>query len=67
MIVPIKVEMNATIELKVGDEIELLTTCYLKNRTVVTRVVEGEKRTYAVFENNTYRPITSYGRTWRKL
>ena len=67
MIIPIKVEMNATIELNAGDRVELLNSEIYGERATVKRVVESRKMTYAVLTNNTYRPITSYGRTWRKL
>lgn len=56
------------IELKVGDEVEIdIHQKSWTRKVVITKLIETNKGTYAVFDNWTFRSITSYGRTWRKV
>lgn len=56
------------IELKPGDKVEIdFKSQYWKRTLTVTRLVESKYQTYAVFSNGTYRPMSTYGFTWRKV
>jgi hypothetical protein len=57
------------VELKPGDRVELdgFETDWFNRPFYVVRLVETRNTTYAIFSNKTWRPISSYGRTWRKL
>lgn len=56
------------IDLKPGDRVEFDHTYETRrNGYYIRRIVETSKHTYAVFNNCTWRPITSYGKTWWKV
>ena len=63
MLVDVKLDVNAKEELNPGDTVR----CLIYNENfVVRRVVESEKNIYAVF-GGMWRPISTYGKTWRKV
>lgn len=64
----VDVLVPSKIDLKPGDRVEIDYT-YRKSRNgyYIRRIVETSKHTYVVFTNDTWRPITSYGKTWWKV
>lgn len=57
-----------TIDLNVGDKVVFgFTLCPRRNGYTVTRLVETKHGVYAVFDNGTWRPMSTYGVTWRKV
>lgn len=58
-----------TVDIKPGDEVRLLRGEYVRRGVVVTvrRITVRDGLTYAVFSNHTWRPMSSYGRTWEKV
>ena len=54
------------IELNVDDAILLESEGKLPKLTFIRRIVENSRGTYVVFENNTWRSIETYNKTWRK-
>ena len=63
-----------SIDVKPGDQVELMydgcgkpITLERRRYTAVLRLTERDGLVYAVFYNNTWRPISSYGRTWKKV
>lgn len=55
------------IELKPGDKVELDFKYGYCAKVYVRRLVETHCQTYAVLSNSTYRPMSTYGITWRKV
>jgi hypothetical protein len=55
------------IELKPGDQVELDVKYGAPRKVYVIRLVESLHKTYAVLSNGTYRPMSTYGFTWRKV
>ena len=56
------------IELKPGDKVEIdFYNNYWCRTVTVRRLVETGCHTYAVLSNSTYRPMSTYNRTWRKV
>lgn len=55
------------IELKPGDKVELDFKYGAPSKVYVRRLVETHCHTYAVLSNSTYRPMSTYGFTWRKV
>lgn len=64
----VTISTRATIELKPGDVVVLdkMTTDIWGRPVRVERIVESRKTLYAIFSNKTWRPLSSYGRTWMK-
>lgn len=66
----VRVMTPVAIEIKPGDKV-----LFTKKRdalpfarsATVTRLTETNGHTFAVLSNCTWRPITSYGRTWKKV
>jgi hypothetical protein len=56
------------VDLKPGDKVEV-DWMYKGCRKIlcIKRIVETKYHTYAVLSNSTWRPISSYGYTWRKV
>lgn len=62
------VTLPVEIELCPGDKVILMDEfCQNQVEETIVRLTETEWGTYAVFTNDTWRPITSYGLTWRKV
>ena len=60
--VPVEVDLN------IGDKVVFdFTTCPRRSGYTVRRLVETEYGVYAVFNNGTWRPMSTYGKTWRKV
>ena len=60
--VPEKITVN------VGDRVVFgFTSCPRRNGYEVVRLVETVNGVYAVFNNGTWRPMSTYGITWRKV
>ena len=57
------------VHIEPGDVVELSVDGWwnLAHNTTVRRVVESKYHTYVVLDNNTWRPMSSYGVTWRKV
>ena len=55
------------IELKPGDKVEVDFNKPWVGVPYVVRLVESRYQTYAVLSNGTYRPMSTYGLTWRKV
>jgi hypothetical protein len=55
------------IELKPRDKVEIDFNKPWVKVTYVVRLVESLHKTYAVLSNGTYRPMSTYGFTWRKV
>ena len=55
------------IELKPGNMVEIDFNYGCPAIVTVMRLVETRNKTYAVLSNCTYRPISTYGFTWRKV
>ena len=62
MLTKVKVTKEVEVELNPGDVVIL--DGY--NTTGIRRLVETYNNTYAVFHNETWRPLSTYGKTWRK-
>lgn len=66
----ISVMKPVSVDIKPGDDV-LLTEKWdavpFGRRATITRITETRGRIYAVLSNDTWRPITSYGRTWKKV
>lgn len=63
--------MNVVVKVKRSKEISLLPNDIIMDlssskRSRVTRIVESKLRTYVVLTDGTWRPLSSYGKTWRK-
>ena len=62
------VTLPVEIELSPGDKVILFDEWFqTKTESRIVRLTETEWGTYAVFSNDTWRPITSYGVSWRKV
>lgn len=56
------------VELSPGDKVEVdFMNKNWKTTTYVRRLVETKLHTYAVLSNGTWRPMSTYGLTWRKV
>lgn len=56
------------VTLNVGDKVEFdFTMSPRRNGYAVRRLVETRNGLYVVFNNNTWRPMSTYGKTWRKV
>ncbi len=68
----VEVLLPSEIELKPGDEV-ILNIDKIKGTVSTVRVyhvkklVETKYGTYAVFNNRTWRPMSTYNITWRKV
>ena len=63
--------MNVVVKVKRSKEISLLPNDIIMDlssskRSRVTRIVESKLHTYVVLTDGTWRPLSSYGKTWRK-
>lgn len=59
-----------SIDIKPGDKVEIQFRYRCKRQlrdVIVRRLVETDHGTYAVLSNHTWRPLSSYGRTWKKV
>ena len=63
MIVVVNVNRCKEISLQPNDIIMDLSS---SKHSRVTRVVENRLHTYVVLTDGTWRPLSSYGKTWRK-
>ena len=60
--VPMEVNLNP------GDRVNFDFTVYpRRNGYYIRRIVENRNGVYVVFNNNTYRPMSTYGKTWWKV
>ena len=60
--VPVEITVN------VGDRVVFdFTSCPRRNGYTVRRLVETKHGVYAVFDNDTWRPMSTYGITWKKV
>ena len=59
-----KMTLKTKLELHPGDKI--VTIPYNRIYTV-TRITENQNQLYVVFSNGVWRPLTTYGKTWKKL
>lgn len=65
MLVKVKRIEEVLESIKPGDEVTMLNK---PNRLYkVLRLVETPEHIYAVFDDWTWRPVSSYGRTWAKV
>jgi hypothetical protein len=57
------------VELLPGDKVELdgIEKSYFGRPYRIVRLVENGNHVYAVFNNDTWRPLSTYGITWRKV
>ena len=58
-----------TVDIKPGDEVELKIECCSRiflEIAKVKRITERDGLIYVVFDNDTWRPFRTYGRTWWK-
>lgn len=69
MLCKVNAMVTKDVMLKPGDRVELdgLTSGFLNRPFTITRVVENRKQTYVVFNNSTWRPLSTYGKTWEKI
>lgn len=69
MITKVKVTKEVEIELKPGDRVALdgLTQSLIGRPYRIKRIIENANQTYVVFSNYTWRPLSTYGKTWRKV
>lgn len=58
-----------TVDIKPGDNVKLYFDSYGGFGVVasVRRITVRNGMTYVVFDNNTWRPMSTYGRTWEKI
>lgn len=56
--IPTEVEVN------VGDTVVLIKDSLELEKVKVVKVVETPRGGYAAFDNNTWRPFSSYHKTW---
>lgn len=61
-----KVKVPLYVELVPGDTVEYFNYRGEIRQTTIKRVVETKYQTYAVFANNTWRPLSTHGITWIK-
>ena len=62
MYVPKEISVN------VGDRVNFKFTAYPRRcGYTVVRLVETKYGVYAVFDNGTWRPMSTYGKTWWKV
>lgn len=54
------------VEIKPGDKVIMIKS-NPEERRVVTKVVETYAGVYVVFDDNTWRPMSSYGVSWEKV
>lgn len=62
----VNVKVITTAELKPGDTVEL-STYFGAKRSTIRRIVETSNGVYVVFNNNTWRPLSTHGETWSKV
>lgn len=55
------------IEIKPGDKVVLNINYGLEHTHRVVRVTESHFGTYVVFDNATWRPMSTHGITWEKV
>lgn len=63
----VKVRVDATIELKPYDKVQILKGDNEGKVLTICRIIESRNGTNIVFTNGTFRPITTYGLTWQKI
>lgn len=60
----VKINVPTEISLKPKDAVYLIEE---RKNTWIKRIVETSHGVYVVLYNDTWRPLTTYGRTWKKI
>ena len=67
MKVDVKIRVEATVELKPGDRIQILNGYRQGKILTINSIIERRKGVNVIFSDGTFRPITTYGLTWQKI
>lgn len=70
MLCKVNVIVTKDIMLKPGDKVSLdgmSSDLFRRRNFTIRRIVENRNQTYVVFSNSTWRPLSTYGKTWEKI